>query len=67
VVKTKALTFPKVPHRLQYVCDGDHYARIKANGKIIREGTAQFSKQDKAVKTRYRPCPACLAPGSSIG
>jgi hypothetical protein len=26
-----------VPHLLQYVSNGNYYARIKANGKIIRE------------------------------
>ena len=30
-------SFPKVPHLLQYVSNGNYYARIKANGKIIRE------------------------------
>jgi integrase len=30
-------SFPKVPHLLQYVSNGDYYARIKVNGKIIRE------------------------------
>jgi len=30
-------SFPKVPHLLQYVSNGNYYARIKINGKIIRE------------------------------
>ena len=30
-------SFPKVPHLLQYVSNGNYYARIKVNGKIIRE------------------------------
>jgi len=30
-------SFPKVPHLLQYVRNGNYYARIKVNGKIIRE------------------------------
>jgi integrase len=29
-------SFPKVPHLLQYVNNGNYYARIKVNGKIIR-------------------------------
>jgi integrase len=30
-------SFPKVPHLLQYVSNGNYYARIKVNGKTIRE------------------------------
>lgn len=30
-------SFPKVPHLLQYVSNGNYYARIKVSGKIIRE------------------------------
>ena len=30
-------SFPKVPHLLQYVSNGNYYARIKIIGKIIRE------------------------------
>jgi len=30
-------SFPKVPHLLQYVSNGNYYGRIKVNGKIIRE------------------------------
>ena len=30
-------SFPKMPHLLQYVSNGNYYARIKINGKIIRE------------------------------
>jgi len=30
-------SFPKVPHLLQYVSNGNYYARIKANSKRIRE------------------------------
>ena len=30
-------SFPKVPHLLQYVSNGNYYARIKVKGKIIRE------------------------------
>ena len=29
--------FPKVPHLLQYVSNSDYYARIRTNGKLIRE------------------------------
>ena len=29
--------FPKVPHLLQYVSNDNYYARIRANGKRIRE------------------------------
>ena len=30
-------SFPKVPHLLQYVSNGNYYGRIKISGKIIRE------------------------------
>jgi hypothetical protein len=30
-------SFPKVPHLLQYVSNGNYYGRIKIGGKIIRE------------------------------
>ena len=30
-------SFPKVPHLLQYVSNGNNYGRIQVNGKIIRE------------------------------
>jgi integrase len=30
-------SFPKVPHLLQYVTNGNYYGRIKVSGKIIRE------------------------------
>lgn len=30
-------SFPKVPHLLQYVSSGIYYARIKVNGKLIRQ------------------------------
>jgi integrase len=30
-------SFPKVPHLLQYINNGNYYARIKVNGKVIRE------------------------------
>ena len=30
-------SFPKVPHLLQYVSNANYYARIKVNGKVIRE------------------------------
>ena len=30
-------SFPKVPHLLQYVSNGNYYARIKVHGNIIRE------------------------------
>jgi integrase len=30
-------SFPRVPHLLQYVSNGNYYARIKINGKVIRE------------------------------
>ena len=33
----KWLSFPKVPHLLQYVSNGNYYGRIKIGGKIIRE------------------------------
>jgi hypothetical protein len=46
-------SFPKVPHLLQYVSNGNYYARIKVNGKIIRESlktgvwiTAKFRLPD---------------------
>jgi hypothetical protein len=29
--------FPKVPHLLQYVSNGNYYGRIEVGGKIIRE------------------------------
>ena len=29
--------FPKYPHLLQYVSNANYYARIKVNGKVIRE------------------------------
>lgn len=30
-------SFPKVPHLLQYVGNGNYYGRIKVGGKVIRE------------------------------
>jgi hypothetical protein len=30
-------SFPKVPHLLQYVSNGNYYGRIKIGGKLIRE------------------------------
>ena len=30
-------SFPKVPHLLQYVSNGNYYGRIKIGGKVIRE------------------------------
>ena len=30
-------SFPKVPHLLQYVSNGNYYGRIKVAGKVIRE------------------------------
>ncbi len=30
-------SFPKVPNLLQYISNGNYYARIKVNGKLIRE------------------------------
>src|ERR1035441_5195838 len=30
-------SFPKVPHLLQYVSNGNYYGRIKVDGKVIRE------------------------------
>jgi hypothetical protein len=31
-------SFPKVPHLLQYISNGNYYGRIKIGGKIIRDG-----------------------------
>jgi len=33
----KCRSFPKIPHLLQYVINGNYYRRIKVSGKIIRE------------------------------
>ena len=30
-------SFPKVPHLLQYVGNGNYYGRIKVGGKILRQ------------------------------
>ena len=30
-------SFPKVPCLLQYVSNGNYYARVRVNGKLIRE------------------------------
>ena len=30
-------SFPKVPHLLQYVSNGNYYGRIKVDGKILRQ------------------------------
>jgi len=30
-------SFPKVPHLLQYTSTGVYFARVKVNGKLIRE------------------------------
>ena len=30
-------SFPKVPHLLQYVSNGNYYGRISVGGKVIRE------------------------------
>jgi hypothetical protein len=30
-------SFPKVPHLLQYVSNGNYFGRIKVGGKVIRE------------------------------
>ena len=34
-------SFPKVPHLLQYVSNGNYYGRIKLGGKVIRESLTQ--------------------------
>ncbi len=39
-------SFPKVPHLLQYVSNGNYYARIKIKGKIIREIIRESLKTD---------------------
>lgn len=30
-------SFPKVPHLLQYISNGNYYARIKVKGKVNRD------------------------------
>jgi hypothetical protein len=30
-------SFPRVPHLLQYVSNGNYYGRIQTGGKLIRE------------------------------
>ena len=45
-------TFPKVPRLLQYVSNGNYYARIKANGKIIRGGQANRLNQHETEAGR---------------
>lgn len=59
-------SFPKVPHLLQYVSNGNYYGRIKVGGKIIRESlqtdvwtTAKprltdFLKQHQTVRSEVR-------------
>ena len=46
----KWLPFPKVPHLLQYVSNSDYYARIRTNGKLIRE----------SLKTGVLTRPSCI-------
>lgn len=60
-------SFPKVPHLLQYVSNGNYYGRIKINGKVIREsrGTTawttaklrltDFLKQHQEARNRVDP------------
>jgi hypothetical protein len=43
-------SFPKVPHLLQYVSNGNYYARIKAKGKVIRQSLRALDKvESKAL------------------
>jgi len=52
-------SFPKVPHLLQYVSNGNYYGRIKVGGKIIRESL----KTDVWTTAKLRPTDflrACL-------
>jgi hypothetical protein len=39
-------SFPKVPHLLQYVRNGNYYARIKGKGKIIRDRSFATGEAD---------------------
>ena len=46
-------SFPKVPHLLQYVISGNHFGKVKINGKTIRQSlqttvwsTAQLKLND---------------------
>lgn len=60
-------SFPKVPHLLQYVSNGNYYGRIKVRGKLIRESlettvwtTAKlrltdFLKNQQEVRQRIDP------------
>ena len=39
-------SFPKVPHLLQYVSNGNYYGRIKVGGKTIRIFAGKAEKGD---------------------
>ena len=60
--------FPEVPHLLQYVSNNDYYARIRINGKLIREsletgvGTTAKLRLTDFLKEQQE---ACASPISS--
>ena len=64
-IDQKWRSFPKVPHLLQYVTNGNYYGRIKVGGKLIRESlktnvwtTEKLRLTDflkKHQETRVRP------------
>jgi hypothetical protein len=44
-------SFPRVPHLLQYVSNGNYYGRIKLNGKLLRESLqTSGARQNSSVR-----------------
>ena len=65
----KWLSFPKVPNLLQYVSSGTYFARVKINGKIIRQSldthvwsTAKLRLIDFLKEQRNQPFENVPAP-----
>ena len=50
-------SFPKVPHLLQYLSNGNYYGRIKLSGKTIRErpnGPERTQKSRRSIRSQYQ-------------
>jgi hypothetical protein len=61
-------SFPRVPHLLQYVSNGNYYGRIKLNGKLIRESleTAVWTTATLKPKTWSRISASAAAAGGRV-
>ena len=51
-------SFPKVPHLLQYVINGNYYGRINVGGKLIRKslGTSVWSEAKVMLLDFLKDC-----------